>query len=134
MELVIVVVMLLALGVGLGWVQARRGSAAVEVRAAELAAAQATELAARQAGEIAALRTAFQEELHQLGQRFSSDAAILSQRLDQRLEGIDSRMSQTHATNNDLARHIFETLGDVKTATTAVADQAKEFASLQDLL
>ena len=33
-----------------------------------------------------------------------------------------------------MAQGIFETLGDVRRATTTVADQAKEFSSLQDLL
>ena len=76
--------------------------------------------------EIGALR----EEMARLGQRVSGDSMVLTQRL----EGIDSRMSQTQASNADLARGIFETLGDVRTATSSVAEQARQFSSLQDLL
>ena len=77
-------------------------------------------------GELGALR----DEVVRLGRRFSEDSLMLTQRL----EGIDSRMTQTQTSNADLARGIFETLGDVRTATTAVADQARQFSSLQDLL
>jgi DNA recombination protein RmuC len=51
-----------------------------------------------------------------------------------RLEGIDHRMTETQSSNSQLATNIFETLGDVRRATTSVADQAREFTALQDLL
>jgi DNA recombination protein RmuC len=70
------------------------------------------------------------EEMRRLGDRVVSD----SKRVASRLEGIDSRMTQTQSVNTDLAQNIFETLGDVKRATSTVADQAREFTSLQDLL
>ena len=70
-----------------------------------------------------------------------SDVLALSQRIRQdsetvslRLEGIDHRMTETQSSNNQLATSIFETLGDVRRATTSVADQAREFSALQDLL
>ena len=54
--------------------------------------------------------------------------------MERRLEGIDVRMTQTQSSNADLAQGIFETLGDVRRATTTVAEQAREFGTLQDLL
>jgi DNA recombination protein RmuC len=78
------------------------------------------------AAQVAALR----EDMVRLGERVSSDSMLLTQRL----EGIDSRMTQTQASNADLARGIFETLGDVRTATTSVAEQARQFSTLQELL
>jgi DNA recombination protein RmuC len=76
--------------------------------------------------ELAAMR----EDVRRLADRVASDASVMTQRL----EGIDSRMTQTQTANADMAQGIFETLGDVRRATTVVADQAKEFSSLQDLL
>jgi DNA recombination protein RmuC len=76
--------------------------------------------------ELAAMR----EDVRRLADRVVSDAGLVTQRL----EGIDSRMTQTQTANADMAQGIFETLGDVRRATTVVADQAKEFSSLQDLL
>ncbi|HEY7874816.1 MAG TPA: DNA recombination protein RmuC [Actinomycetota bacterium] len=76
--------------------------------------------------ELAAMR----EEVRRLTDRVASDATLMTQRL----EGIDSRMTQTQTANADMAQGIFETLGDVRRATTTVAAQAKEFSSLQDLL
>jgi DNA recombination protein RmuC len=69
-------------------------------------------------------------EVRQLNERIALDNSTLGRRL----EGIDDRMSQTQNTNAHLAQGIFETLGDVRQATTTVAEQAREFASLQDLL
>lgn len=129
MDISAVLVLLLLLGIG---VLASRLSQAR--READAARTEAAGHAEQQAAEIEALKTSIEHQVAHLAQRVSADTAVLTQRLDQRLEGIDSRMSQTNATNNDLARHIFATLGDVRTATTAVAEQAKEFASLQDLL
>jgi DNA recombination protein RmuC len=54
--------------------------------------------------------------------------------LAQRLEGIDTRMSQTQSSNSDMARGIFESLGDLRNATNVVAEQAREFNVLADLL
>jgi DNA recombination protein RmuC len=76
--------------------------------------------------EVAALRV----EMRGLIDRVVSDSSSLSARL----EGIDSRMTQTQTVSTDLAQNIFATLGDVKRATATVADQAREFTSLQDLL
>lgn len=70
------------------------------------------------------------DELTRLSERVAGDSV----RLGGRLEGIDDRMVRTHASNADMARDIFETLGDVRRATTTVAEQAREFSSLQDLL
>ena len=74
--------------------------------------------------------TALREEMRRLSERVVTDSSMLSSRL----EGIDSRMTQTHSVNTDLAQNIFATLGDVKAATSTVADQAREFTALQDLL
>ena len=65
-----------------------------------------------------------------LGQRLSSESLLLAQRL----EGIDNRMARSQSAGTDLAQGIFEAFGDVRRATAVVAEQAKEFASLQDLL
>lgn len=65
-----------------------------------------------------------------LGERIGSESSLLVQRL----EGIDNRMARSQAAGTDLAQGIFEAIGDVRRATSVVADQAKEFASLQDLL
>ena len=52
----------------------------------------------------------------------------------QRLEGIDDRILHSQSAGTDLARGIFEALGDVRRAATTVAEQATEFSALQDLL
>ena len=65
-----------------------------------------------------------------LGDRLSSESSLLVQRL----EGIDNRMARSQSASTDLAQGIFEALGDVRRATAVVADQAKEFTALQDLL
>lgn len=79
-----------------------------------------------QAADAAALR----EELRGLAERIDSGSTTLGRRL----EGIDDRMLESQSANTQLARDIFQSLGDVRTATTAVADQARQFSSLQDLL
>lgn len=76
--------------------------------------------------ELAAVR----EDMRSLAQQFSSGSSVLTQRL----EGIDSRMTQTQIQSSDVARDIFETLGDVTRHTATVAEQAREFTLLQDLL
>jgi DNA recombination protein RmuC len=70
-----------------------------------------------------------------------ADLKVLAERVsDQtsqvagRLEGIDSRMTQTQSSGVDMAREIFDALGDVKRMTATVADQARDLASFQDLL
>lgn len=69
-------------------------------------------------------------EMRLMAERLAFEASGLNRRI----EGIDSRMTQSQASNADLARGIFDTLGDVRRATTSVAEQAREFSSLQDLL
>ena len=69
-------------------------------------------------------------EMRRLAERVVSDSRMLSDRL----EGIDTRMTQTQSVSTDLAQNIFATLGDVKAATASVADQARQFTALQDLL
>ncbi len=73
---------------------------------------------------------AMKEEVRHLTERVSAETSHLAQRL----EGIDSRIVVTQAANQDMAQGIFDTLGDVRSATVAVADQAKRFSSLEDLL
>lgn len=62
--------------------------------------------------------------------RLSSESSLVAQRL----EGIDTRIARSQTASTDLAQGIFEALGDVRRATTVVAEQAREFSSLQDLL
>lgn len=71
---------------------------------------------------IAALR----EDVRALSERVSTDSTFVSQRL----EGIDNRM----ATGALAAQNITEAISDVRRATQIVAEQAKEFATLQDIL
>ena len=73
---------------------------------------------------------AMRAELQNLGQRVSLDTS----RVHERLEGIDSRMTETQSTSTGMAQGIFERLGQVQTATESVAAQAREFTQLQDLL
>ncbi|HWC14774.1 MAG TPA: DNA recombination protein RmuC [Actinomycetota bacterium] len=73
---------------------------------------------------------ALREEMRRLNERVVTDSTMLSSRL----EGMDTRMTQTHSVNTDLAQNIFSTLGDVQRATATVANQAREFTALQDLL
>ena len=73
---------------------------------------------------------ALRHEVRGLTERLSVDSG----RLAARLEGIDSRMMSGQVANQDLAQNIFDTLGDVRRATTSVADQAQQFTALQDLL
>jgi DNA recombination protein RmuC len=103
----------------------------IAVAAAGLAYARARAAAgARGPEELQQELAAMRDEVRRLGERVASDTSLMTQRL----EGIDSRMTQTQTANADMAQGIFETLGDVRRATTVVADQAKEFSSLQDLL
>ena len=88
------------------------------------------------AGVVAAAWTrgrdaaAVEQALARLGDRLGSQSSLLVQRL----EGIDDRMARSQVASTDLAQGIFAALGDVRRATAVVADQAKEFTALQDLL
>ena len=70
------------------------------------------------------------DELRHLAHRVETDTRAVSQRL----EGIDSRMSDSQLAGQSLARDIFGQLGDVQRATATMAEQARQFTSLQDLL
>ena len=74
--------------------------------------------------------TALREEMRTLNERVVTNSGMLSARL----EGIDTRMTHTQTVSTDLAQNIFATLGDVKAVTSSVADQARQFTALQDLL
>ena len=74
--------------------------------------------------------TAVTELLKHLAERFGTE----TDRLNQRLEGIDSRMTETQVAGQSMAQDIFGTLGDVRRATASVAEQARQFTTLQDLL
>jgi len=69
-------------------------------------------------------------ELRALSERLATATGGLAQRL----EGIDTRMNLTQTANSNLARDIFESLGDLRSATNVVAEQAREFNVLGDLL
>lgn len=73
---------------------------------------------------------AFGARLEHLAERVGTDTALL----DRRLEGIDSRMTETQLAGQGMAQDIFGTLGDVRRATESVAEQARQFTALQDLL
>ena len=79
---------------------------------------------------LAAELTGLREEIRALNERVVTNSGMLSARL----EGIDTRMTHTQTVSTDLAQNIFATLGDVKAATSSVADQARQFTALQDLL
>lgn len=69
-------------------------------------------------------------EVERISRRIGEDNSVLSQRL----ESINDRLMHTQVANQDLATNIFHTLGDLKRSTDSVAEQAKEFTALQDLL
>jgi DNA recombination protein RmuC len=73
---------------------------------------------------------AVEQVVARLGDRLTSESSLLVQRL----EGIDNRMARSQSASTDLAQGIFEALGDVRRATSVVAEQAKQFTALQDLL
>jgi DNA recombination protein RmuC len=76
--------------------------------------------------QVAGLRA----ELQDLSRHVATESLMLGQRL----EGIDSRMTTSQTSTAELARDIFASLADVRAATTAVSEQAREFTALQDLL
>ena len=84
----------------------------------------------RDPAALSAQLDSMRADMQRLMDRIGTDSLMLSARL----EGIDSRMTQTQTASADLAQNIFSTLGDVRRATATVADQAREFSSLQDLL
>lgn len=69
-------------------------------------------------------------EIRGLAERLIGETSSLSRRI----EGLDLRMTETQSTSTDLASSIFDRLGDVDRATQMIADQAREFVGLQDLL
>lgn len=89
-------------------------------------AAATTEREVALAQELSAMR----RDVVRLSERFGQDSVTVARRL----EGIDHRMTESQTSNSQLATDIFETLGDVRQATSSVADQAREFTALQDLL
>lgn len=96
------------------------GGAGVILLVRSQVAARATDPSARELHDV-------KEDLRRLNEQVTAD-------LNRRLDGIEGRMAQTQDSNNRLAQGIFETLGDVRQATATVADQAREFTSLQELL
>ena len=79
---------------------------------------------------LAEALTAMRRDVLQISERVTHDSEIVARRL----EGIDHRMTENQTSNSQIATNIFETLGDVRQATTSVAVQAREFTALQDLL
>jgi DNA recombination protein RmuC len=69
-------------------------------------------------------------QLSNLSQKVTADTSLLAQRL----EGIDSRLSETQTAGQGLSRDIIGRLSEVHQATAAVAEQARQFTTLQDLL
>ncbi len=113
MEIVFVGLLCLAAGAVLAHALVRRGGVSEVER-----------------GSLAAELASVSEQVKHLSQRVTDDTSLLAQRL----EGIDSRMTTGQVASQSLAQDIFGTLGDVKRATATVAEQARQFASLQDLL
>lgn len=54
--------------------------------------------------------------------------------VNQRLEAIDALLSEARSDNRSLTADLFGRLGEVAQATQAVAEQARQFTSLQELL
>jgi DNA recombination protein RmuC len=69
-------------------------------------------------------------EIRLLGERLHGETASLAARV----EGLDRRMSHAQDSSAHLASTIFDRLGDVDRATQTIAEQAREFVALQDLL
>lgn len=76
--------------------------------------------------EVGTLR----EDLHRIVEAVSAQTIAVSRRL----EGIDGRMTETQTASIEMAQGIYSTLGDLRASTNSVAEQAKQFTSLQDLL
>ena len=101
----------------------------VLVLAALAAGAVVAAIAMRSRGTDSAL-SSLRTELRVLSERVGGETALISARL----EGIDARVALSQDAGRTLATQVFETLGDVRRATETVAEQAREFTSLQDLL
>ena len=86
----------------------------------------ATKAASQKEDEVTGLR----RDLHVLMETMAAGNSHLTQRL----EGIDNRMTQTSVANQDLVQGVFDGLGQVREATIVVAEQARQFTALQDLL
>jgi DNA recombination protein RmuC len=82
--------------------------------------------------------SALKDEVRRIVDATERSTDSLSQRLESRLEAMDGRVSRTltdtSAASQELAKGIFETLGQVTSATQLVAEQARQFTLLQDLL
>lgn len=78
------------------------------------------------------------DELQRMAQAVRADTDSLSQRIETRLEGIDTRvhktLTDTQTQSQALVKDIFERLAEVSSATKNVAEQASQFTLLQDLL
>jgi DNA recombination protein RmuC len=69
-------------------------------------------------------------EIRVLAERLHGETASLGQRV----EALDRRMVSAQDNSTHLASSIFDRLGDVDRATHTIAEQAREFVALQDLL
>jgi DNA recombination protein RmuC len=69
-------------------------------------------------------------EIRLLSDRITSETSSLARRL----EAVDDRMSRSQIANSELARGIFDGLGEVRTAARSVADHARQFDALENLL
>jgi DNA recombination protein RmuC len=87
-------------------------------------------LKARSSGTPLAPDGDVRTEIRLLAERLHGETASLAQRV----EGLDLRMSSAQDTSTRLASSIFDRLGDVDRATQTIAEQAREFVGLQDLL
>ena len=70
------------------------------------------------------------DELRRVSDRMVADGTLVSERLDT----IDARLDRSELQSAGVTTTLFETLGDVRRHTEVVAQQAREFSSLQDLL
>jgi DNA recombination protein RmuC len=69
-------------------------------------------------------------EIRVLAERLQGETAFIARRV----EGLDRRMSHAQDSSTQLATTIFDRLGNVDRATQTIAEQAREFVALQDLL
>lgn len=100
------------------------------VLAVAAGAAVAWAASRRSAGSARAAAVELDRRLAALGQRLDADAA----RVAARLEAIDTRMLAGQSSTAEIARAISDRLADVHRATASVAEQAREFGALQDML
>ena len=69
-------------------------------------------------------------ELGELKARLEADSAALQRRL----EGVEDRLFRATTESSAIARGVFEALGDVKRSTALVAEEARRFGALSELL